>query len=157
MNTAITKRPTSGLTRFFERDPFHTLQQEMDELIANFSRDWDGSPWTAAEPRPALDISETANDIQVHVDLPGMKPEDVDVEVRNNTLYISGERKEEREEKGKTWHRTERRVGQFSRSMTLPCSVNEEKVQAEYSNGVLNITLPKAEKDKTRKVAVTAK
>lgn len=157
MTTELSTRPAAGLRRFFDRDPFRSLQEEMDDLISNFSRGWDGGDWSSGMLRPALDISETDDSIQVRVDLPGMKPEEVHVEVRNNTLQISGERKEEREEKGKTWHRTERRVGSFSRSTTLPCAVKDDKVQAEYSNGVLNITLPKAEQEKTRKIPVKAK
>lgn len=156
MATELSTRP-AGLRRIFDRDPFRSLQEEVDELIANFSRGWEGGDWSTGMLRPAVDISETDNSIQVQVDLPGMKPEEVNVEVRNHTLQISGERREEREEKGKTWHRTERRVGSFSRQMSLPCAVDEAKVQAEYSNGVLNITLPKAEKEKSRKITVKGK
>ena len=157
MATELSTRPASGLRRLFDRDPFRSLQEEMDELIANFSRGWEGGDLSSGMLRPAVDISETDDSLQVCVDLPGLKPEEVHVEVRNNTLQISGERKEEREEKGKTWHRTERRIGSFSRSTMLPCAVKEDKVQAEYSNGVLHITLPKAEREKTRKIAVKAK
>jgi HSP20 family protein len=144
------------LGRFFDRDPFRALQERMDNLISNFSQEWDGG-WLSNANSPSMDVSETDDAIQVHVDLPGIKAEDVDVEVRGNMLQIIGERKEEKEKKGKTWHRTERRVGKFARAMTLPCAVQEEKVQAEYRDGVLNITLPKAEESRTRKVAVKAK
>lgn len=146
-----------GLGRLFEHDPFHTLKQQMDNLMASFSREWDGGHGLLADYHPSLDISETDEALQIRVDLPGIKPEEVDVEVRNNTLQITGERKEEREEKREMWHRTERHLGRFARSMTLPCEVQDEKVAAEYSNGVLNITLPKAEKAKTHKIAVKAK
>ncbi len=157
MTTELSQRPSTGLGRFFDRDPFRSLQQHMDDLISNFSREFDGGQWPAGELRPSLDVSETDDAIQIHVDLPGMKPEDVNVEVRGNMLQITGERKEEREEKGKTWHRTERRVGKFSRALSLPCDVQEKNVNAEYANGVLNITLPKAEKAKTQKITVKAK
>lgn len=157
MATTLPTRISTGLERFFDRDPFRTLQQEMDNLISNFSREWDGGTLTAGEFQPQIDVSESDDAIQVHVDLPGIKPEEVDVEVRGNVLQITGDRKEEREEKGKTWHRTERRVGRFARAMTLPCAVQEDKVQAECSNGVLNITLPKAEKEKTHKITVKGK
>ena len=157
MTNELSQRPSTGLGRLFDRDPFRTLQQHMDDLISNFSREFDGGQWPSTELRPSIDVSETDEAIQVHVDLPGMKPEDVNVEVRGNILQITGERKEEREEQGKTWHRTERRVGKFARAMTLPCDVQDKKVEAEYCNGVLNITLPKAEKAKSQKIPVKAK
>ena len=69
-------------------------------------------------------------------------------------LTVSGERKEEREEKGKTYHRVERRVGSFSRSVTLPCPVREDAVDAQYKNGILTIKLPKTEEAKARKITV---
>ena len=156
MTTELSTRPSNGMNRLFDRDPFRALQQQMDDLIGGFSRDWDGGHWPSVN-KPSLDVSETDNAIEVHVDLPGMKPEDVNVEVRDNILQITGERKEEREEKGKTWHRVERRTGNFIRSLSLPCTVKDAKVEAEYSNGVLTITLPKAEESKPRRVAVKAK
>ena len=156
MPSELSTRPAGGLGRFFGRDPFRTLQQDLDELIASFSREWDDGGM-AATLRPALDVSETDDAIQVQVDLPGLKPDDVNVEVRNNTLLITGERKEEREEKGRMWHRTERRAGTFARSMTLPCTIKEDKVQAEFTNGVLQITLPKAAQEKSRKITIKAK
>lgn len=157
MTNELSQRPASGLRRLFDRDPFHKLQQQMDELIASFSREWDGGNWLSADFHPSIDVSETDESLQVRVDLPGTKPEEVHVEVRNNVLQITGERKEEREEKNKTWHRTERRVGRFARSMTLPCDVQEDKVVAECVNGVLNILLPKAEKAKSKKIPVKGK
>ncbi len=156
MTTELTTRPFTGLRRFFGRDPFRALQEEMDDLIASFSREWDGG-WLSGELQPSLDVAETDEAIEVRVDLPGVKPDDIDVEIRNNVLQITAERKEEREEKGKTWHRTERRVGTFTRALTLPCDVQEDKVQAEYRDGVLSIMLPKAEQARTRKISVQGK
>ncbi len=157
MTSELSTRPSTKLGRLFERDPFHKLQQQMDDLLSSFSRDWDGGHWLSADFHPSMDVSETEESFQIRVDLPGIKPEEVQVEVRNNVLEITGERKEEREEKGKTWHHTERRVGRFARSLSLPCEVQDDKVVAECSNGVLNILLPKAEKAKSKKIAVKAK
>ena len=95
---------------------------------------------------PEANIVETDKAVEVAVELPGMKPEDVRVEIRENALWITGEKKEEREEKGKTFHRIERRVGMFRRIFRLPVEVVEEKVDARFAEGVLRITLPKAEK-----------
>ena len=88
------------------------------------------------------------------MDIPGMEAKDIDIQVNANVLTVSGERKEEREEKGKTYHRVERRVGAFSRSVTLPCPVKEDAVDAQYKNGILTIKLPKTEEAKARKITV---
>jgi HSP20 family protein len=83
-----------------------------------------------------------------------MAAKDFDIEVNGNIVTVRGERKEEKEEKGKTFHRVERRYGSFSRSMTLPCNVNEDEVAAEYASGVLTVTLPKREDTAPKKVSV---
>jgi len=103
---------------------------------------------------PEADVRETDKSIDVAIDLPGMKPEDVKVELHDRVLTISGERKEEKEEKGKTFHRVERRSGSFRRSFTLPMEVDEAKVDAKFEHGVLNITLPKTEKAAPKKIEV---
>ena len=133
--------------------PFRSLREEMDDLISRFSRDWDGGGMLSSF-RPPTDISETAEALEVRIDAPGMKPDDISIEVTGNVLKISGERKEEKEEKSKTFHRVERRSGHFFESMTLPCTVKEDKVQAEFHDGVLTITLPKTEEAKTHKVKI---
>ena len=96
-------------------------------------------------------FSETDTAIEAKLDLPGVKPEEVEIQLNGNVLTISGERKEEEEEKGKTFHRVERRVGQFSRSMSLPCPVEEDEVAASYKDGVLTIMLPKNRRSKNAK------
>jgi HSP20 family protein len=88
------------------------------------------------------------------MDIPGMEAKEIDIQVNANVLTVSGERKEEHEEKGKTYHRIERRVGSFSRSITLPCPVKEDAVEAQYKNGILAIKLPKTEEAKARKILV---
>jgi HSP20 family protein len=101
-----------------------------------------------------LDLSETDTAVETKMDLPGVKPEEIEIQLNGNVLTVSGERKEEQEEKGKTYHRLERRVGNFSRSMTLPCPVEEDEVAASYKDGVLSITLPKTDEAKTRKIKI---
>jgi HSP20 family protein len=88
------------------------------------------------------------------MDVPGIKPDDITVQVTGDAVQISGERKEEKEEKGKAYHRLERRSGTFSQMLRLPSVVNEEKVQAEFHEGVLTVTLPKTEATRTRMVKV---
>jgi len=103
---------------------------------------------------PEANVSETDKAIDVSIDLPGMKPEDVKVELHDRTLTISGERKEENEEEGKTFHRVERRSGSFCRSFSLPMEVDEGSVDAKFEHGVLKIVLPKTEKAAPKKIEV---
>ena len=103
---------------------------------------------------PRANLVETENELTVTVDLPGLKPEEVKLELREGALWITGERKEEKEENGKTFHRTERSYGAFRRVIDLPTTVNEEKVEAEFRDGVLSVKLPKAEEVKPKHIEV---
>lgn len=105
---------------------------------------------------PRTNVVETPEKFEVSLELPGMRPEEFKVEVQAGELWISGEKKEEKEEKGKTFHRVERRFGEFKRVIPLPANVNTEKVAAEYKEGVLRIALPKTEEAKGKMVPVTA-
>jgi len=107
---------------------------------------------------PAVDIYETDNDIVLKAELPGVEPKDVEVRVEDNTLYLKGERKFEKEVKEQNYHRVERSYGTFARSFSLPNSINAEKVKAEFKDGLLTITMPKREeaKPKTIKIDVAA-
>ncbi|MGE5192422.1 MAG: Hsp20/alpha crystallin family protein [Deltaproteobacteria bacterium] len=152
MTTAITPQ-TSGKPHSL-MTPFRALRDEFDELFNRLSSDWDGGKWLTKEFSPACDLSETADAFQIRMDVPGIKPEDITVQVTGDSVQISGERKEEKEEKGKTYHRLERRSGSFSQMLRLPTPVNEDKVQAEFSDGVLTVTLPKTEATKVKTVKV---
>lgn len=99
---------------------------------------------------PGIDISETDNQFQVSVELPGMNKEDIDINLDNGRLTISGERTFKNEEKEKTYHRVETRYGSFTRSFQLPDNIDEESISAAYENGLLNITIDKSE-DKVKK------
>jgi HSP20 family protein len=103
---------------------------------------------------PEANVVETDKAVEVAVELPGMKPEDVKVEIKEKSLWITGEKKEEKEEKGKTFHRIERRAGMFRRILPLPVEVLEEKVDARFAEGVLKITLPKAERAAPKQIEV---
>jgi HSP20 family protein len=103
---------------------------------------------------PEANIVETEKAVEVAVELPGMMPEEVEVEIKEGKLWIVGEKKEEKEEKGKTFHRIERRSGMFRRVFELPAEVIEEKVDARFAEGVLKITLPKAEKAAPKQIEV---
>jgi HSP20 family protein len=152
MSTALSSRLAEGFRP--GRDLFASLQREMDEMLHRFSTEMNGGP--AGALVPSLDLSETENKVQLRVDLPGMKPEDVNIEVVGNEIRIRGERKEEKEEKGKTFHRIERRTGTFYRATSLPCAVDDAKAEAEYADGVLTITLPKSAEAKTKRIKIKA-
>lgn len=127
--------------------------QEMEELFSQVVGT-EPEAWITRRMVPALDLVESDSAIEVKMDLPGMKSEDIDIQVNGNLLTISGERKEEKEEKGKSYHRVERRNGTFSRSVTLPCQIAEKEVDAKYDNGILSVTMPKAAEARGHKIAV---
>lgn len=99
---------------------------------------------------PGIDISETEDQFLISAELPGMSKDDIDISLENGRLSISGERKFEDEEKGKTYHRVETRYGSFNRSFQLPDNVDEESISASYDDGLLNISIDKQE-DKVKK------
>jgi HSP20 family protein len=103
---------------------------------------------------PAANIAETETAFEVTLELPGMKAEDFKVELKKGELWISGEKRDEKEEKGKTFHRIERSYGEFRRLIPLPGEVAEDKIEAEYKEGVLKVVVPKSEKVKPRRVEV---
>ena len=103
---------------------------------------------------PEANLVETDKAVEVTIELPGIKPEDVKVEIKENALWVIGEKKEEKEEKGKTFHRVERRAGMFRRVFQLPVDVTEEHVDARFAEGVLKITLPKAERVAPKQIEI---
>jgi len=103
---------------------------------------------------PTVDISESEGEYLIKAELPEVKKEDVKVTVENGVLTLQGERRQEKEEKGKKFHRVERSYGSFIRSFTLPESVDESMVKAEYKDGVLNLHLPKSERVKPKAIDV---
>ena len=109
---------------------------------------------TVPEWAPVVDITETDDEFLIKAELPEVKREEVKVSVENGVLTIQGERKQEKEEKGKKFHRVERYYGSFMRTFTVPDNVDEKKVRAEFKDGVLNLHLPKAESFKPRKIEV---
>jgi HSP20 family protein len=129
-------------------EPFST---EFDRLFNTlFDR-------TAAEARswtPAMDLVEAEDHFLLRADLPGLREEDVNIEVRDNTLRISGERKAEHEQRERGWYRLERQFGKFSRALTLPEGINPDAIEANFDHGVLEVTIPKPEERKPRRIAI---
>jgi HSP20 family protein len=153
MAEQIPSRRPRGLLASWRREPLASLREEMEDL---FSRFWgEGEEgWLSGSMSPSVDLAETDTGLEVRIDLPGMKPEEIDIQLSNNVLTVRGERKEEKQEKDRTFHRMERRTGSFTRSFTLPCNVDENKIAAAYTDGVLTINLPKAEQAKARKIKI---
>jgi HSP20 family protein len=148
--TTVPAPRTNALTAW--RSPLGQLRREMRDWMAGFLPDNDET-WFGA-PVPSLDLSETPEAVQVRMDVPGVKAADLDVQVNGNLLTISGKREEEKEEKNRTYHRVERSSGSFSRTVTLPCAVEEAKVDAQYKDGILTVALPKTPEAKSRKIEV---
>ncbi|MEJ2010391.1 MAG: Hsp20/alpha crystallin family protein [Acidobacteriota bacterium] len=104
---------------------------------------------------PAVDVYETEQNVIVKAELPGIDPKDVEVTVHEGTLYLKGERKYEKEVKEEHYHHVERAYGTFARSFELPASIDEEKVKADFKDGVLTLTMPKREEAKAKKIKIS--
>jgi len=153
----------NGLTRW---EPFRTQWnpwRELEDVKKRLSGVWGRRPSkgegekeaiSLAEWSPLVDITEDDKEYVIKAELPELKKEDVKLTVENNVLRISGERKYEKEEKDKKYHRVERAYGCFMRSFTLPDDADGAKVAAEYKDGILKVHLPKSEKAKPKSIEV---
>jgi HSP20 family protein len=103
---------------------------------------------------PAIDLHENKDQLVLRAELPGMKREDIEVSLHGDVLTVSGERKEEKDFKDSEVYRSERFLGKFQRSFTLPCDVDGAKVKADYREGVLTVSLPKAEESRPKQIEV---
>jgi len=133
------------------------IQREMNRMFDGFfrgTRDEESSlmAWT-----PAVDIAELDDEYVVKVELPGVNKDEVKIALESNILTIHGEKKQEKETKKENYHRVERSYGSFQRSFTLPTTVKGEKIDAFYKDGILTITLPKAEEAKPKQIEVKVK
>ena len=137
-------------------EPFRGLSTLQDQFNRLFNESFRNQPEESALTTwaPAVDIYETPNELVVKADLPDVNEKDIDVRVENNLLTIRGERKFEKSVTEENFLRVERAYGAFSRSFSLPNTVNAETIGAEYKNGVLTVTLPKREETKPRQVKV---
>ena len=136
------------------RDPFGDLfglHRDLDRLfnVASYSGEQDVLGWA-----PAIDFYEEDDQYVVKADLPGLNKKDVNVSLEDDVLTITGERRDEREEKETTYYRTERVSGSFRRVFRLPAAVNEKKAKARFTDGVLEISIPKAEEAKPKQIDI---
>jgi HSP20 family protein len=128
------------------------FRNEFDQMLSRFFDG--GEPQALSQWTPRVNVAETDQHYEVTVDLPGMQPKDFEVEVRHGDLWISGQRTEEHEEQGKTWHRIERHFGQFRRVIRLGDDADVNTIDAEYKDGVLRVHVTKSEHARTKKVEV---
>ncbi len=148
----------SNLTRWEPVSEMITLRDAMDRLFDDaFTRPWGLTNGGRGMSMPAVDMYQTDNDVVVKMAVPGIKPEDVQISVTGDTLTVKGEIKENNDNKQKAYHIREQRWGSFERVLSLPTDVKTDKAQAEFENGVLTVTLPKAEEVKPKTITVKAK
>jgi|WetSurSiteA1Bulk_404760.scaffolds.fasta_scaffold55235_2 HSP20 family protein len=148
-------------TRFEEWNPFLVLRSEMDKVFDNFFRGFEVEPFGKVPGvfQPKVNVTDGEKEITVSVEIPGMDEKDIELSLTKDALTIKGEKKEEKEEKGKNYHRMECSYGSFNRTLPLPVEINADKAEAAYKKGVLTIVLPKTEKavKETKKIPIKAK
>lgn len=144
-----------------EYEPFHDFQRQMNRLFDDFFGDFSLAPrWggerglAAAGFAPRVDVSETDKEVKISAELPGMDEKDISVEMGDAAVTIRGERKEEKEEKGKNWYTREQSYGAFHRMVPLPESVQAEKAKASFKKGVLTVTVPKRDEGQGRRKTI---
>lgn len=144
-----------ALVRWFGNDVVNRMEQMQREMNRLWSADW--NPWaTHANVFPAINIYDDGESYIARAELPGVAPDDIDVTVTGKTLTLRGKREIAKAAEGATYHRRERRAGEFRRAFDLPDMVDGDKVQAQFTDGILEILLPRAEQAKERKVQVKA-
>lgn len=149
-------------TTYHDWEPFTRLRTIQDQFNRLFEDTFESYPLVTKEGLerkwlPLVDIYEDKDSFVVQAELPGVKKEDVTIEIKDTVLTLSGERRHEEETKKENYHRIERTYGKFTRSFTLPGSVKVEGVRAQYKDGVLEIRLPKAEKAKPKSIPIEVK
>ncbi|HXZ34187.1 MAG TPA: Hsp20/alpha crystallin family protein [Terriglobales bacterium] len=142
------------LTRWDPFREFSTLQERMNRLFRDSFTEGRDESLTTGAFAPAVDVYEDEHNVTLKIEVPGIDEKDIDVRIEDNTLTVHGERKFEKEEKEENYRRVERQYGSFTRSFTLPNTVDTENVSANYDKGVLKITLAKKAEAKPKQIKV---
>jgi len=159
----IKRNPTQEITRWNREFPafrgIHSLQDDMNRIFDEFFRgDFLGNDtFFTRDWNPAVDVVENKDNYVLNAELPGINKDDVKITLENNVLTIRGEKKNEFEKKEGNYHRVERNYGSFERSFTIPGTVKADNIDAQYKDGVLTLTLPKAEEAKPKMIDVKVK
>lgn len=145
------------MTRFATPSPdMKNLQTQLNRLFEPFARLAADEDLVSGAWAPPVDVAETQEKILVRAEVPGIRQEEIQIEFENGLLTIRGERKLEKSE-GMTWHRVERTYGNFSRSFTLPRTIDAERISASYRDGILEIEVPKKEEAKPKQIRIAVK
>ncbi len=142
------------LTRWDPFREFATLQDRMNRLFRDSFGEGREESLTTSSFAPPVDVYEDEHNVTLKIEVPGIEEKDIDVRIENNTLTVHGERKFEKEEKEENYRRVERQYGSFTRSFTLPNTVDTDRVAADYNKGVLKITLAKKAEAKPKQIKV---
>src|ERR1700728_4912007 len=143
------------LTRFEPFREFSTLQDRMNRLFRDsYNAEGQDQSLTTSAFAPAVDVYEDEHNVTLKIEVPGIDEKDIDVRIENNTLTVHGERKFEKEEKEENYRRVERQYGSFTRTFSLPTTVDQESVQADYDKGVLKVKLNKKAEAKPKQIKV---
>lgn len=148
MSVSMTRRPDTGLPAQLG----NRVSRVFDEMFRGFPFELDGvvtSAWM-----PACDVFESENEVKVVLELAGVRPDDVKITIEHNRLTVSGEKRQESEDRSHRVHRYERIYGRFERSFLLPATVDADQIDAQYSNGVLTVIMPKVEKARPRQIPI---
>lgn len=135
------------------------LQNEMDSFFGTSLMSWPsfGSDLFEKEWGPSIDLYDSKDTVLIKADLPGLKKDEINVSIENETLFISGEKKREKTENEHNFIREERSYGKFSRAVSLPASVDAKNIKASYKDGVLELVIPKKEEDKPKQIQIDVK
>jgi HSP20 family protein len=147
-----------ALARWTPMRNLQSFQDEMNRMFNQFFRGGNGEEgsWGTYTWTPAVDIYETDDALVFQAELPGVSKDEVNIEIHQNTLILRGERKHAAEVQADRYYRTERAYGPFQRSFVLPTMVDQEKVQATYHDGILELRLPKLEAAKPKRIAIAS-
>jgi HSP20 family protein len=155
LKTAQKEITMTVLTRWEPFREFSTLQDRMNRLFREtYNEGGRDESLTASNFAPAVDVYEDEHNVSLKIEVPGIDEKDIDIRLENNTLTVHGERKIEKDEKEENYRRVERQYGNFTRTFTLPTTVDGEKVSANYDKGILKITLPKKAEAKPKQIKV---
>jgi HSP20 family protein len=145
------------MTTLVRWDPVREVDSLHSDLDRVFDAFFGGRSRNGVASRrwvPAMDLAEEGDELVLRADLPGLTEDDVEVEVKDRVLTVSGERRAEEKKEGEGYYRVERAFGSFSRSLSLPDGIDADKVRAEFDNGVLEVRIPKPEERKTHRVQI---
>jgi len=144
------------LVNYDSLDRFFDIREDFDHVMKDFLRGF-GGPLSSREVFPVADVKEDEDKYTVTLEVPGIDKKDLKIKIKENSLMVEGEKKEENKEEGESYLRVERIYGNFRRAFNFAFNLDEKKVNAEFEDGILTVVLPKSEKDKPKEIEVKVK